>query len=284
MSSGFASVLSEGQPAQLDLGEEVVRCLVVGFTGPDVVLAPGSELPRGGARARQPHAYLLIEAERPPARAQGATSATARAETAMLVPRCSIPSGSASAALFSRAPLVLPAHLRPAGDAGRPVDHVHARHQRRRPARRPPVSLPRGRRARGRDRARAGRPRDPGAGRDRPRDRHRRLAQLHRDRGRGPAAARPADVRVSPPPRRSYVSCSANAMHMVRPSSRREETHGWFCPGLSDRQRRCSRAPRSNRACCWSTSCATRSGSPARTSAATRPTAARAPSTSTARR
>ena len=45
MATGFASALSEGQPAQLDLGEEAVPCLVVGFTGADVVLAPSAALP-----------------------------------------------------------------------------------------------------------------------------------------------------------------------------------------------------------------------------------------------
>ena len=45
MATGFASALSEGQPAQLDLGEEAVPCLVVGFTGADVVLAPSAPLP-----------------------------------------------------------------------------------------------------------------------------------------------------------------------------------------------------------------------------------------------
>ena len=61
MATGFASALSEGQPAQLDLGEEAVPCLVVGFTGADVVLAPGGELPED-ALGPGNVSFLLIEA------------------------------------------------------------------------------------------------------------------------------------------------------------------------------------------------------------------------------
>src|SRR5437868_5014246 len=61
MPTGFASALSEGQPAQLDLGEEAVPCLVVGFQGSDVILAPGAELPPD-AIGPDTIAYLLIEA------------------------------------------------------------------------------------------------------------------------------------------------------------------------------------------------------------------------------
>src|SRR5215475_167545 len=61
MPTGFASALSEGQPAQLDLGEEAVPCLVVGFQGSDVMLAPGVELPPDAIGPRT-IAYLLIEA------------------------------------------------------------------------------------------------------------------------------------------------------------------------------------------------------------------------------
>ena len=46
MATGFASALSEGQPAQLDLGDDAVPCLVVGFTGNDVMLAPQSAVAR----------------------------------------------------------------------------------------------------------------------------------------------------------------------------------------------------------------------------------------------
>src|SRR3954453_18619914 len=61
MATGFASALSEGQPAQLDLGEEAVPCLVVGFTGADVVLAPSAELPPDALTSGLT-TYLLIDA------------------------------------------------------------------------------------------------------------------------------------------------------------------------------------------------------------------------------
>ena len=52
MATGFASALSEGQPAQIDLGEDALPCLVVGFTGADVMLAPcRASRPTRSARA-----------------------------------------------------------------------------------------------------------------------------------------------------------------------------------------------------------------------------------------
>jgi PilZ domain len=116
MATGFASVLSEGQPAQLDLGEEVVRCTVVGFTGADVILEMGEQpedSPEPGSVT-----FLLIEA-------------TGRLHALKTIIR---PGSTDSEAivtlvdsfrlgqrrLFSRAPLVLPAHLRPAGDTAEP--------------------------------------------------------------------------------------------------------------------------------------------------------------------
>ena len=96
MATGFASALSEGQPAQLDLGEEAVPCLVVGFTGADVVLAPGGEFPPD-ALAPGNTSYLLIEA----GGSLQALKAHVRAglqPRASSSPRCSIRSGSASAA------------------------------------------------------------------------------------------------------------------------------------------------------------------------------------------
>ena len=45
MATGFASALSEGQPAQIDLGDDAVPCLVVGFIGADVMLAPSAPIP-----------------------------------------------------------------------------------------------------------------------------------------------------------------------------------------------------------------------------------------------
>src|SRR4029079_6832706 len=61
MATGFASALSEGQPAQLDLGDDAIPCLVVGFTGADVMLAPQAPLPQD-ALAPDLTTYLLIAA------------------------------------------------------------------------------------------------------------------------------------------------------------------------------------------------------------------------------
>lgn len=117
MATGFASALSEGQPAQLDLGEEAVPCLVVGFSGPDVVLAPGGQIPE---EAIDPGnvSFLLIEA--------GGTLHALKAQV-----REGFSDGELVATLldpfrlqrrmFSRAPLVLPAHLRPLGSQDQQV-------------------------------------------------------------------------------------------------------------------------------------------------------------------
>jgi hypothetical protein len=113
MATGFASALSEGQPAQLDLGDEALPCLVVGFTGADVMLAPQAPLPPDALRRRMT-TYLLLEA--------GGSLQALKAEI-----RKGHSEGEVIATLldpfrlgqrrnFSRAPLVLPAHLRPAGD------------------------------------------------------------------------------------------------------------------------------------------------------------------------
>jgi PilZ domain-containing protein len=117
MATGFASALSEGQPAQLDLGEEAVPCLVVGFQGSDVMLAPGSALPED---AIGPHttAYLLIEA----GGMLHALKAHIREGYAEgeLVATLLDPFRLGQRRNFSRAPIVLPAHLRPVGDEDKP--------------------------------------------------------------------------------------------------------------------------------------------------------------------
>ncbi len=118
MATGFASALSEGQPAQLDLGEEAVPCLVVGFSGADVVLAPSGNVP---PEALEPGntSYLLIDA--------GGSLQALKAQV-----RPGLADGELVATLldpfrlgqrrnFSRAPLVLPAHLRPVGDENAPA-------------------------------------------------------------------------------------------------------------------------------------------------------------------
>lgn len=115
MATGF-SALSEGQPAQLDLGEEAVPCLVVGFDGADIVLA-FREMPEGGLPDNG-ISFLLIEADGRlhalkayvrPGSVEGEHVATLL-DPFRLGQRRS----------FSRAPLVLPAHLRPQADEQEP--------------------------------------------------------------------------------------------------------------------------------------------------------------------
>jgi hypothetical protein len=111
MATRFASALSEGQPAQLDLGAEALPCLVVGFQGPDVILAPGGELP-DDALAPGTVAYLLIDA----GGALHALKAQVREGYAEgeLVATLLDPFRLGQRRAFSRAPIVLPTHLRPA--------------------------------------------------------------------------------------------------------------------------------------------------------------------------
>ena len=118
MATGFASALTEGQPAQLDLGEEAVPCLVVGFSGADVVLAPSAELP-ADALAPGNTSYLLIDA----GGSLQALKAQVRAGLAEgeLVATLLDPFRLGQRRNFSRAPLVLPAHRRPLGDENPPA-------------------------------------------------------------------------------------------------------------------------------------------------------------------
>jgi hypothetical protein len=117
MATGFASALSEGQPAQLDLGEEAVPCLVVGFQGSDVILAPGGALPEDAIGART-IGFLLIEA----GGMLHALKAHIREGYAEgeLVATLLDPFRLGQRRNFSRAPIVLPAHLRPVGDEEKP--------------------------------------------------------------------------------------------------------------------------------------------------------------------
>jgi hypothetical protein len=116
MATGFGSALSEGQPAQLDLGEEAVPCLVVGFDGADIVLAfkaqPEEGLPANGI------SFLLIEAEG----RLHALKAFVRPGTGEneYVATLLDPFRLGQRRNFSRAPLVLPTHLRPLGDQDTP--------------------------------------------------------------------------------------------------------------------------------------------------------------------
>ena len=113
MATSFASALSEGQPAQLDLGEEAVPCLVVGFTGADVVLAPSEEIPEDALAPGLTTTYLLIDAH---GSLQALKAEVRRAGTeGELVATLLDPFRLGQRRTFSRAPLVLPAHLRPHG-------------------------------------------------------------------------------------------------------------------------------------------------------------------------
>jgi PilZ domain len=118
MATGFASALSEGQPAHLDLGEEAVPCLVVGFSGADVVLAPGGDIPED-ALAPGNTSYLLIEAD---GTLQALKAHVKPGYTAgELVATLLDPFRLGQRRNFSRAPLVLPAHVRPAGETEDPT-------------------------------------------------------------------------------------------------------------------------------------------------------------------
>src|ERR1700742_5116592 len=117
MATGFASALSEGQPAQLDLGEEAVPCLVVGFSGSDVVLAPSGGLPDGALKGRI-ESYLLLES--------GGNLHALKANVRTgdgdgeIVATLLDPFRLGQRRNFSRAPVVMPVHLRPLGDEDAP--------------------------------------------------------------------------------------------------------------------------------------------------------------------
>ena len=96
MATGFASALSEGQPAQLDLGDEAVPCLVVGFTGADVVLAPSAELPEDALSPGLTHVSADRRRRHPCRRSRRRSAGPA--PTASSSPRCWTRSDSGSAA------------------------------------------------------------------------------------------------------------------------------------------------------------------------------------------
>lgn len=118
MATGFASALTEGQPAQLDLGVEAFPCVVVGFTGADVVLAPTVPLPAEALEEADGDSYLLIDAggSLQALKARVQESGTGGELVATLLD----PFRLGQRRNFSRAPLVVPAHLRPLGDEAPP--------------------------------------------------------------------------------------------------------------------------------------------------------------------
>jgi PilZ domain-containing protein len=119
MATGFASALSEGQPAQIDLGEDALPCLVVGFDGADVMLAPSAPIPPDAIGRDGLIAYVLIDA--------GGSLQALKAHIRKgysegeLVATLLDPFRLGQRRSFSRAPLVLPAHVRPAGDTDPPA-------------------------------------------------------------------------------------------------------------------------------------------------------------------
>src|SRR3954453_14548607 len=119
MATGFSSALSEGQPAQIDLGEDALPCLVVGFNGADVMLAPSAAIPPDAIGEDGLTAYVLIEAggSLQALKAHIRTGYTEGELVATLLD----PFRLGQRRSFSRAPLVLPAHVRPAGDTDPPV-------------------------------------------------------------------------------------------------------------------------------------------------------------------
>jgi hypothetical protein len=98
--------LVEGQPARLDIGESL-PCRIIGFSGPDVVLAleeqPG-EAPEPGQQA-----YLLIEEA---GRMQAVRGRIGRPAGEEVVLRLSDDIRLGQRRIFSRAPIALPARVR----------------------------------------------------------------------------------------------------------------------------------------------------------------------------
>ena len=90
-------------------------CLVVGFTGADVVLAPSEALPEDALAPGHTTTYLLIDAH---GTLQALKADVRRAGSdGELVATLLDPFRLGQRRTFSRAPLVLPAHLRPLSDA-----------------------------------------------------------------------------------------------------------------------------------------------------------------------
>ena len=98
--------LVEGQPARLDIGESL-PCRIIGFSGPEVVLALEAE-PAEEIVLRQP-AYLLLESEGRLHAVRG-TVKTAAADEIVLRVSDHIRLGQRRA--FSRAPIPLPVRAR----------------------------------------------------------------------------------------------------------------------------------------------------------------------------
>jgi PilZ domain-containing protein len=103
--------LVEGQPARLDVGESL-PCRVIGFSGPEVVLAlesqPEDAIERGAA------AYLLLESDGKLQAVRGRITAPSQDEVVM---RLTDDIRLGQRRVFSRAPIPLPVLVKtPGGD------------------------------------------------------------------------------------------------------------------------------------------------------------------------
>jgi hypothetical protein len=98
--------LTEGQPARLEVGESIA-CRVIGFSGPEVVLAlanqPEEEIERGDS------AYLLLESEGKLQALRGEISAPSGEEVVM---RLTDDIRLGQRRVFSRAPIPLPVRVK----------------------------------------------------------------------------------------------------------------------------------------------------------------------------
>jgi hypothetical protein len=99
--------LVEGQPARLDIGESLA-CRVIGFSGPDVVLALEHQ-PEGDPPEIGSPAYLLIEAD---GRIQAVRGQVGSPPGEEMILRLSDDIRLGQRRTFSRAPIALPARVK----------------------------------------------------------------------------------------------------------------------------------------------------------------------------
>jgi hypothetical protein len=103
--------LVEGQPARLDVGESL-PCRIIGFSGPEVVLAlelqPAEEIVRGQ------QAYLLLESDGQLQAVRGQITAPSAEEVVL---RLTDDIRLGQRRVFSRAPIPLPVRVRTADGA-----------------------------------------------------------------------------------------------------------------------------------------------------------------------
>jgi hypothetical protein len=106
MSASTMPQLVEGQVARLDVGESL-PCRVIGFSGPEVVLAleaqPEESIERGAS------AYLLLESEGKLQAVRGQITAPSAEEVVM---RLTDDIRLGQRRVFSRAPIPLPVHVK----------------------------------------------------------------------------------------------------------------------------------------------------------------------------